>query len=227
MLPDAINLNNRVEKNKKLGFVPNAQTVKNFSQLDKGSVFNNLNFKDLANTQSITATVKSNQPKETNIINVDFNKHKNVKASPVDVPTFVGTAEEITTMKKKPKRGFFEKMWDKHNYHIIGSLDANPAGKFIKIGVGFLAFGGIRKIAGPFFKDTAQATEAATKVGYKKISETIHGQAIYKKGRMYITPDVDSHHGGAWKMADSIKNLGAKATRTGTFDVNLKVKVGK
>lgn len=44
---------------------------------------------------------------------------------------------------------------------------------------------------------------------------------MFKRGNDYITRDLDGHNGGAWKMADSVKNLGSKETRSGTFDVNL------
>jgi filamentous hemagglutinin len=50
----------------------------------------------------------------------------------------------------------------------------------------------------------------------------IHGgQAIFKKGKYYITRDIAGHVGGAWKMADSVKSLGSKKTRSGTYDINL------
>ena len=61
-------------------------------------------------------------------------------------------------------------------------------------------------------------------LGYKKTNERSHGQAVYKnsKGKpKYITKDVDSHNGGAWKGADSVKDLGSKKTRTGTYDSKL------
>ncbi|WP_278488451.1 toxin C-terminal domain-containing protein [Achromobacter insolitus] len=48
------------------------------------------------------------------------------------------------------------------------------------------------------------------------------GQAVYKKGDFYITRDLDGHNGGAWKGADSVKNLAAKSTRSGTFDKEMK-----
>ncbi len=32
---------------------------------------------------------------------------------------------------------------------------------------------------------------------------------------------MDGHNGGAWKGATSIKNLGSKDTRSGTYDVFL------
>ena len=227
MLPDAINTNIQVAKNKKDVSAPNVSTVKNFSQLNKSVTFHNVNFKALANTQSKKATETSKQSKEANVINVDFNKSKQTTTSPVDVPTFADTPEIADRIKEKSKRGFFEKIWDKHSYHILGSLDANPAGKFVKLGVGFFTLGSIRKVTGPIFKETAEATKVANDLGYKKINEMIHGQAIYKKGRRYITPDADGHNGGAWKVANSVKNLGAKETRKGTFNIDLTVKVGK
>ena len=61
----------------------------------------------------------------------------------------------------------------------------------------------------------------AEQFGYTKISERSHGQPVYRNGNRYISPDIDSHIGGVWKMADSVANLGSKATRMGTYDANL------
>ena len=66
------------------------------------------------------------------------------------------------------------------------------------------------------------ADKVAEKLGYSKTNYKSHGQPVYKKGNRYITPDVDAHNGGVWKMADSVKNLGSKSTRMGTYDANLK-----
>ena len=66
-----------------------------------------------------------------------------------------------------------------------------------------------------------EAAKAAKKLGYEKTNYKSHGQPVFRKGNKYITPDVDSHVGGVWKMADSVKNLGSKATRMGTYDANL------
>ncbi|VVM22231.1 hypothetical protein BSPWISOXPB_1041 [uncultured Gammaproteobacteria bacterium] len=41
------------------------------------------------------------------------------------------------------------------------------------------------------------------------------------KGR--LTRDIKSHNGGVWKIANSVKNLGAKKTRLGTADKSLKI----
>jgi RHS repeat-associated protein len=71
-------------------------------------------------------------------------------------------------------------------------------------------------------KTNKEADEAAAKLGYKETGEYSHGQKVYKKGGKYITQDVDKHNGGEWKMADSVKNLGSKRTRMGTYDGNLK-----
>lgn len=80
---------------------------------------------------------------------------------------------------------------------------------------------GTRPSAEPFYKTTQQATQAAEALGYKKINETVKNQAVYKKGNSFITRDIDGHIGGAWKMAGSVKDLGKKATRDGTYDSNL------
>ncbi|QLC90859.1 DNRLRE domain-containing protein [Priestia megaterium] len=72
----------------------------------------------------------------------------------------------------------------------------------------------------------AQADKAAKKLGYNPTKERSHGQPVYKnpkakRSKRYITPDVDAHNGGTWKAADSVKNLGSKKTRSGTYDYKL------
>ncbi|HLP82429.1 MAG TPA: toxin C-terminal domain-containing protein, partial [Nitrosomonas sp.] len=58
--------------------------------------------------------------------------------------------------------------------------------------------------------------------GWTKISERSHGQPVYKNGQYYISPDVDGHNGGVWKMCKgSPKNLRNRSTRMGTYDANL------
>jgi len=68
---------------------------------------------------------------------------------------------------------------------------------------------------------TKEATEAARKLGFEKTNYTSHGQPVFKDGNRYITPDIDSHSGGVWKMANSVEDLASKETRLGTFDANL------
>jgi hypothetical protein len=63
-----------------------------------------------------------------------------------------------------------------------------------------------------------QAKDVAKELGFKKTNYFSNGQPIFQKGNRFITIDVDSHCGGFWKMADSIKNLSSKKTRLGTFD---------
>lgn len=113
----------------------------------------------------------------------------------------------------------------------LAGASITPVGKIVKIG------GKLFKIvskgsdeAGYFAKGTGQtvrmtskeASEAAQKLGYQKTNYTSHGQPVFKKGNKYITLDVDQHSGGVWKMADSIRNLGRKNTRMGTYDADLK-----
>jgi filamentous hemagglutinin len=80
--------------------------------------------------------------------------------------------------------------------------------------------------ADPVFQTTAEATAAATKLGYMKINELSSGQAVYKRGNDYITRDIDGHNGGAWKRASSVANLGSKTTRTGTYSADLTQRIG-
>ncbi|MBP1999097.1 RHS repeat-associated protein [Paenibacillus shirakamiensis] len=74
-----------------------------------------------------------------------------------------------------------------------------------------------------FGRMNSQAAEAAAKkLGYTKTNFYSNGAPVFRKGNKYITPDVDSHIGGVWKMADSVKNLGSKSTRKGTYNKDLK-----
>ena len=42
-----------------------------------------------------------------------------------------------------------------------------------------------------------------------------HGQPVYQKGTRYLSPDVDSHSGGYWKLYDN------KGRRLGTYDEDM------
>ncbi|WP_339529544.1 MULTISPECIES: toxin C-terminal domain-containing protein [unclassified Pseudomonas] len=73
--------------------------------------------------------------------------------------------------------------------------------------------------------------EIAKKLDYIKINERSHGQAVYYNSKApselrYITRDIDQHNGGFWKAANSVKNLGNKTIRSGTYNEYL-TKVGK
>ena len=74
---------------------------------------------------------------------------------------------------------------------------------------------------GPVFKTNAEAAKQAKELGFTKIGERVHGQAVFKKGNQYITRDVDGHSGGAWKVANSMKDLRTKSGRLGTYDKDL------
>ncbi|MBN3574308.1 hypothetical protein JYA57_14665 [Vibrio neptunius] len=57
----------------------------------------------------------------------------------------------------------------------------------------------------------------------------MHNETVFynKKKKLYISRDVGSgdgngaHNGGVWKMAKSVKELGSKKTRLGTYDADL------
>ena len=69
-----------------------------------------------------------------------------------------------------------------------------------------------------------EAENVAKELGYSKVKgQQSHGQAIFTNKKApsevrYITADIDSHNGGFWKGASSIKKLGSKSTRFGTYD---------
>jgi hypothetical protein len=63
----------------------------------------------------------------------------------------------------------------------------------------------------------------AEALGFQRTNYRSHGAPVYRQGaNRYISPDVDSHIGGVWKMATSVANLGSKKTRSGTYDADLK-----
>lgn len=87
--------------------------------------------------------------------------------------------------------------------------------------------------AAPYFPTTAAATKAAEKIGYKKTNYFSNKQPVYEvtkaskvKGLRYITPDVDSHKGGAWKAARTVEDLHSDKTRLGTYNESLTVRIG-
>jgi hypothetical protein len=64
----------------------------------------------------------------------------------------------------------------------------------------------------------------ANRLGYqheKTVDFDKHGQDVYKRGKTYITYDINGHKGGFWKMY----RRGVKL-RMGTFDLDLKIKIG-
>jgi filamentous hemagglutinin len=104
------------------------------------------------------------------------------------------------------------------------SVQLEKTGLDVSTIIAMAILGGVTKSGakGPIYQSNKEAKIAAETLGFKKINETIHGgQAVYKKGDLYITRDLDGHNGGAWKMATSVKGLGSKGTRLGTYDSNL------
>jgi Novel toxin 21 len=69
-----------------------------------------------------------------------------------------------------------------------------------------------------------QLKSAANKMGYAQTKQypfNSHGQLVFKRGNEYITRDIDSHKGGAWKVYDS------KGNRKGTFNNDLTERIGE
>ncbi len=70
--------------------------------------------------------------------------------------------------------------------------------------------------------DNARRISARIPEGFKRVRQKGVKGKVYTNGSTYISPDLDGHKGGIWKGADSIKNLGKKETRLGTYDENLR-----
>ena len=74
------------------------------------------------------------------------------------------------------------------------------------------------------YKKTNKEIKAmAEKLGYKKVNGTSKGELIFKNDKVkrnlrFITYDNTAHNGGTWKAAESIKKLGSKSARSGTYD---------
>ena len=83
------------------------------------------------------------------------------------------------------------------------------------------------KIPGGLFRSTKEAADAAIKMGFRRVNGAVsHGQAVFTDGKRFISRDIDSHNGGAWKMADSLKDLMKKETRSGTYNADLTKRLG-
>lgn len=58
----------------------------------------------------------------------------------------------------------------------------------------------------------------------------VHGyygkQKVYTDGKRYISPDIDQHNGGYWKLACKISDLWRKSTRVGTYNEDLSIRLG-
>jgi hypothetical protein len=70
-----------------------------------------------------------------------------------------------------------------------------------------------------------QATDLAKYLGYRDAGQRLKGQKIFTNGKAYISQDIGSgdgsHNGGTWKIANSIKALGSKASREAATDALL------
>jgi filamentous hemagglutinin len=72
---------------------------------------------------------------------------------------------------------------------------------------------------GPGILANREASELAEYLGYTRRAKdtpfNTHGRPAFTNGRNYITPDIDSHNGGVWKMFNRRGDL------LGTFDAML------
>ncbi|HGO8757030.1 TPA: polymorphic toxin MafB class 1, partial [Neisseria meningitidis] len=121
-----------------------------------------------------------------------------------------------TVVKPKPLKAYNLTVADWHTYFVKGNR-AETEGVWVHNDCSS------RKTPStPLYQNDSEAYAAAKELGYRKIKErTKNNAAIFKKGKSYISRDVDSHNGGVWKEASSPKKLNRKETRNGTFDKNL------
>ncbi|HEZ5392419.1 TPA: polymorphic toxin-type HINT domain-containing protein [Neisseria meningitidis] len=125
------------------------------------------------------------------------------------------TVQNIT-LKQQPLKAYNLTVADWHTYFVKGNR-AETEGVWVHNDCP------PRKTPStPIYGNDSEAYAAAKELGYRKIKErTRNDAAIFKKGKSYISRDVDSHNGGAWKEASSPEKLNRKETRNGTFDKNL------
>ncbi len=83
------------------------------------------------------------------------------------------------------------------------------------------------------FTTNGEAARTAEQLGYSQVRNRLsHGQAVFTNGVNFISRDVPSsstgrsHNGGVWKMADSIRALGSRDTRLGTYNRDLTDRIG-
>ncbi len=72
--------------------------------------------------------------------------------------------------------------------------------------------------AAVFFQAAKHALDDVALSVLGPIKKVLHGIPGKIETR---TPDVDKHNGGVWKGADSVKKLGSRRTRSGTYDMDL------
>ena len=75
---------------------------------------------------------------------------------------------------------------------------------------------------GPTLRLTSgQAGDLADYLGYRPTKFVVKGERVFTNGKDFIVQDRTSHIGGTWKVADSVKDLTSKLTRTATTDALL------
>ncbi|WP_377325651.1 toxin C-terminal domain-containing protein [Pimelobacter simplex] len=68
---------------------------------------------------------------------------------------------------------------------------------------------------------TSQAADLAKYLGYSRTNYLVTGERVFVRGGSYIVQDTTAHSGGVWKIANSVKGLSSKTTRTATTDALL------
>ncbi|MET8999451.1 RHS repeat-associated core domain-containing protein [Amycolatopsis sp. NPDC004169] len=62
-----------------------------------------------------------------------------------------------------------------------------------------------------------QQRDMAKFCGLQEVKAKMKGQPVFTDGKRFYTYDIDGHNGGLWKVADDVRSLGSKKTRSGTW----------
>jgi hypothetical protein len=79
----------------------------------------------------------------------------------------------------------------------------------------------VRRLVGEEHQPGRERIKTLIPKGYRKTNFESSGQSVFTNGKDFISPDTDGHNGGIWKKAKSVKALGKKETRDGTYDKDL------
>jgi hypothetical protein len=81
--------------------------------------------------------------------------------------------------------------------------------------VGGVLKAGSKAALNKHLRNEAKRHGFTTRIAPQKAPFDSHGQPVFSNGKRFLTPDVDSHKGGVWKMFDR------RGNRLGTFDADL------
>jgi hypothetical protein len=140
---------------------------------------------------------------------------------PVAMPAVLSTYRFLAEAKRLDlSKMSFSEFWDKYGAPVVaagivlGGGDDNFQGEGAGSSTG--------PLRGRLAFESAQELGYTQRIAAQKSPFNSHGQPVFynPKTKTYITPDVDAHNGGVWKMFDR------RGNRIGTYDGELN-RIGK